>query len=103
MVRAKLSPLCQNLFGAAGSGMHFHQLLFKDVLNVFYDARGYANLSETALYYVGEFLTTPRLFALSQIPQPTPSSALLQVLKLPPAASLVRAIAMRCPCPQVCH
>ncbi len=43
-------------FGAAGSGMHFHQFLVKDDKNVFYDAKGYANLSETALYYVGGIL-----------------------------------------------
>jgi len=43
-------------FGAAGSGMHFHQFLMKGDVNVFYDASGYANLSETALYYVGGIL-----------------------------------------------
>lgn len=53
-------------FGAAGSGMHFHQLLMKGDLNVFYDPAGYANLSETALYYVGGILDhAPALCALS--------------------------------------
>lgn len=43
-------------FGAAGSGLHFHQFLMKGDVNVFYDPKGYANLSETALYYVGGIL-----------------------------------------------
>jgi glutamine synthetase len=43
-------------YGAAGNGLHFHQLLMKGDKNVFYDAKGYANLSETALHYVGGIL-----------------------------------------------
>jgi glutamine synthetase len=45
------------LFGEAGSGMHFHQHLFKKGKNVFYDAKGYGCLSQTALYYIGGLLT----------------------------------------------
>lgn len=45
------------LYGEAGSGMHFHQHLFKDGANVFYDAQGYGCLSQTALYYIGGLLT----------------------------------------------
>jgi glutamine synthetase len=45
------------LFGEAGSGMHFHQHLFKGGLNVFYDSTGYGCLSQTALYYIGGLLT----------------------------------------------
>ncbi len=44
------------LFNEAGSGMHFHQHLFKGGRNVFYDPAGYGNLSQTALYYVGGLL-----------------------------------------------
>lgn len=44
------------LFGEAGSGMHFHQHLFKGKQNVFYDPRGYGCMSETALYYIGGLL-----------------------------------------------
>jgi glutamine synthetase len=45
------------LFGEAGSGMHFHQHLFKNGENLFYDARGYGHLSQLANYYVGGLLT----------------------------------------------
>jgi len=44
------------LYGEAGSGMHFHQHLFRQGQNVFYDADGYGKLSRTALYYVGGML-----------------------------------------------
>ncbi|MBN2471254.1 MAG: type I glutamate--ammonia ligase [Anaerolineae bacterium] len=44
------------LYGEAGSGMHFHQQLFKAGENVFYDAQGYGSLSQTALYYIGGLL-----------------------------------------------
>ncbi len=45
------------LFGEAGSGMHFHQHLFKGEQNIFYDPQGYGCLSQTALYYIGGLLT----------------------------------------------
>jgi glutamine synthetase len=45
------------LFGEAGNGMHFHQQLFKDGQNVFYDAEHPLLLSQTALYYIGGLLT----------------------------------------------
>ncbi len=44
------------LYGEAGSGMHFHQHLFKQGRNVFYDAEGYGKLSQTALWYIGGLL-----------------------------------------------
>lgn len=44
------------LYGEAGSGMHFHQQLFKDGTNLFYDPKGYGNLSQSALYYIGGLL-----------------------------------------------
>ncbi len=54
------------LFGEAGSGMHFHQHLFKNGGNVFYDANGYGCLSQAALYYIGGLLTHgPALLALT--------------------------------------
>ena len=54
------------LFGEAGSGMHFHQHLFKKNKNVFYDAKGYGCLSQEALYYIGGLLTHgPALLALT--------------------------------------
>ncbi len=45
------------LFGDNGSGMHVHQSLWKDGNPLFFDAKGYAGLSETALYYIGGLLT----------------------------------------------
>jgi len=44
------------LYGEAGSGMHFHQHLFKDDHNVFYAADGYGKLSQAALWYIGGLL-----------------------------------------------
>jgi glutamine synthetase len=41
------------LYGEAGNGLHFHQHLFKNGANQFYDANGYARLSHMALHYIG--------------------------------------------------
>ncbi len=41
------------LFGDNGSGMHTHQSLWKSGSNIFYDANGYALLSDTARHYIG--------------------------------------------------
>ncbi len=43
--------------GEAGSGMHVHMLLMKDGEPIFYDENGYANLSDTALWFIGGLLT----------------------------------------------
>ncbi len=52
------------LFQDNGSGMHVHQSLFKGDKNVFYDAKGYALLSQTAKYYIGGLLAhSPALLA----------------------------------------
>ena len=53
------------LFGDNGSGMHVHQSLWKDEDNVFYDESGYAQLSDTAKYYIGGLLKhAPALLAI---------------------------------------
>ncbi len=44
------------LYRQPGSGMHFHQHLFKGDKPLFYDARGYAGLSKTALSYIAGIL-----------------------------------------------
>lgn len=44
------------LYGEAGSGMHFHQLLVKDGVNLFYDANGYGTLNKMALSYMAGLL-----------------------------------------------
>ena len=43
--------------GAAGSGMHVHMLLMKDGKPVFFDENNYAQLSETAMHFIGGLLT----------------------------------------------
>jgi len=45
------------LHGEAGSGMHFHQQLFRGGRNLFHDPEGYGALSETARFYIGGLLT----------------------------------------------
>ncbi len=44
------------LFGDNGSGMHVHQSLWKGHTNIFFDEAGYAQLSDTARYYIGGLL-----------------------------------------------
>ena len=44
------------VFGDNGSGMHCHQSLWRDGEPLFYDERGYANLSDTARWYIGGLL-----------------------------------------------
>ena len=45
------------LFGEAGSGMHFHQQLFLDENNMFFDENNQNHLSDSALFYIGGLLT----------------------------------------------
>ncbi len=44
------------LHGESGSGLHFHQQLFKEEHPLFYDQAGYAGLSRTALSYIAGIL-----------------------------------------------
>jgi glutamine synthetase len=44
------------LFGDNGSGMHVHQSIFDGDTPLFYEKGAYANLSETAMYYIGGIL-----------------------------------------------
>lgn len=54
------------LFGEAGSGMHFHQQLFQQETNIFYDDSALNLLSKSALYYIGGLLThAPAVLALT--------------------------------------
>jgi glutamine synthetase len=53
------------LFQDNGSGMHVHQSLWKDGVNLFADANGYAGLSDMARYYIGGLLRhAPALLAI---------------------------------------
>ncbi|MGD2206798.1 MAG: type I glutamate--ammonia ligase, partial [Anaerolineae bacterium] len=54
------------IFGEAGNGMHFHQMLIEDGKSLFYDPEGYAGLSHMALYYIGGLLSHgPALLAFT--------------------------------------
>lgn len=54
------------LYGEAGSGMHFHQLLRKSSKNIFFDQHGPNLLSQTALHYIGGLLMhAPAVIALT--------------------------------------
>ena len=57
--------------GDNGSGMHVHQSLWKDGVNLF-AGNGYAGLSETALYYIGGVIKHAR--ALNAITNPSINS-----------------------------
>ena len=60
------------LFKDNGSGMHVHQSLFKEGKNTFFDAKGYALISQTAKYYIGGLLK--HADALMAICAPTTNS-----------------------------
>ena len=45
------------VYGDNGSGMHTHQSLFKNEKNLFYDPRGYAELSKVGLSYLAGLLS----------------------------------------------
>lgn len=54
------------LYKNSGSGMHCNQSLAKDGVNLFYDPKGYGNLSQLALWYIGGILHhAPALLALT--------------------------------------
>ncbi|MED1915470.1 type I glutamate--ammonia ligase [Bacillus thuringiensis] len=54
------------IVGDNGSGMHVHQSLFNGDTPLFYEQGGYANLSATALHYIGGILHhAPALIALT--------------------------------------
>lgn len=54
------------VFADNGSGMHTHQSLWKDGKSLFFDADGYANISQLARHYVGGLLThAPAIMAIA--------------------------------------
>jgi glutamine synthetase len=60
------------IFGEAGNGMHVHIQLFKRGAPLFYDEKGYSQLSETAMFFIGGLLTHVR--ALCALTNPCTNS-----------------------------
>ncbi len=60
------------IYGEAGSGMHFHQMLRHGDRPVFFDEKGYAGLSSLALSYIAGILDHGR--ALGAITNPSTNS-----------------------------
>ena len=60
------------IYGEAGNGMHVHMHLFKDGNPVFYDSKGYSELSDTALHFIGGLLKHVR--ALCAFTNPSTNS-----------------------------
>jgi len=53
------------IFGDNGSGMHVHQSLWKGDSNLFWDEKGYGQISQVAKYYIGGLLRhAPALLGL---------------------------------------
>ncbi len=53
----RLTFMPKPIYQQAGSGMHLHHFVVNKALqNVFYQKGGYANLNQTALYYIGGIL-----------------------------------------------
>lgn len=51
------------LYGDNGSGMHVHQSIWKNGVNLFYEKNKYANLSDIARFYIGGILAHARSVA----------------------------------------
>ena len=60
------------IFAEAGNGLHVHMHLFKDGKPLFYDEKGYSQLSDTALHFIGGILTHAR--ALCALTNPSTNS-----------------------------
>ncbi|MCX8011449.1 MAG: type I glutamate--ammonia ligase, partial [Ignavibacteria bacterium] len=60
------------MFQQSGNGLHVHQFLTKNKKNIFYKKGAYANLSQTALYYIGGLLK--HASALSAFTNPSTNS-----------------------------
>jgi glutamine synthetase len=60
------------IYADNGSGMHVHQSIWKDGVNLFADPDGYAGMSQTALWYIGGILKHGS--ALMAIAAPTVNS-----------------------------
>ncbi len=68
----KLTFMPKPIYGSAGNGWHVHQYLMKNGKNAFYEKGKYANLNETARYYIGGILKHSK--SLSAISNPSTNS-----------------------------
>lgn len=68
----KLTFMPKPLYKEAGSGLHVHHYITQQGKNAFYQKGGYANLNETALYYIGGVLK--HAATLSAFTNPTTNS-----------------------------
>lgn len=71
------------LYDEPGNGMHFHIQLRKGGRNVFYEPGGYADLSETALCFIGGILTHGRSLAAFTNPSTNSYKRLLPGFEAP--------------------
>jgi len=80
---AKQRPSCLNIVGDNGSGMHVHQSLAKNGVNLF-TGDLYGGLSEPHCFTLAASSSTQNaLNAFTQRPQPTATNVWFQVLKRP--------------------
>jgi glutamine synthetase len=82
------------LYDEPGNGMHFHIQLKKRGQNVFYDADGYAGLSETALCFIGGILKHGRSLTAFTNPSTNSYKRLLPGFEAP--VKLFFGLANRC-------
>ncbi|MEE4293007.1 MAG: type I glutamate--ammonia ligase [Xanthomonadales bacterium] len=82
------------LYDEPGNGMHFHIQLRKGDRNVFYDADGYAGLSETALCFIGGILEHGRSLTAFTNPSTNSFKRLLPGFEAP--VKLFFGLANRC-------
>ena len=82
------------LYDEPGNGMHFHIQLRKGDRNVFYDANGYAGLSETALCFIGGILEHGRSLTAFTNPSTNSFKRLLPGFEAP--VKLFFGLANRC-------
>ena len=82
------------LYDEPGNGMHFHIQLRKGGKNVFYDADGYAGLSDTALTFIGGILAHGRSLTAFTNPSTNSFKRLLPGFEAP--VKLFFGLANRC-------
>ena len=82
------------IYDEPGNGMHFHIQLKKGGNNVFYDADGYAGLSETALCFIGGILAHGRSLTAFTNPSTNSFKRLLPGFEAP--VKLFFGLANRC-------